>query len=176
MKKLIFVVAAGFVLCSSGWAASLKLTPSASAEVEGVGNENRPGLLFKFELPSELQKARIDIANLRFQVQSDTLEKAFTLLVRPMLVPWTAGLQLANLSDSASSPFHVSIGRIGGRSGTGKVQITQLVRAWQSAEIPNFGVLVYPAEQKADGWQLRNLSDGGVAELEIQYTAQEVKR
>jgi hypothetical protein len=57
----------------------------------------------------------------------------------------------------------------------GKVRITQLVKAWQNAEIPNFGVLVYPTEEKSDGWQLRNLPEGGVAELEIFYTPEEKK-
>ncbi len=170
MKKLIFVCALSLSLAN---AANLKLTTKVSASADKVGNFDRPGLLFKIDFPAELQSARIDLAYLRFKVEPDTVRKSLGLLVRPMLLPWLSGQRFSGLSDSAASPFHVSFGRLSLKSGSAEIEMTQLLKTWQSAELPNLGVLVYPAAERANTLQLRNLPTGGVAELEVFYTPQE---
>ena len=180
MKKRFFT-AFRMTLCVAlipvgiAWAESVNVTTTTSAAVDRVGSGDRPGLLLKFELPAELQKARIDLAYLRFQVETDTTQPPLGLLVRPMLAPWVSGLRLPTLSDSLASPFHVNFGRLNLKNGTGKIEITQAVNAWQSGELPNLGMLLYPVEEKRSSFQLKNLPKGGVAELEIFYTAPEVK-
>lgn len=175
MKRLIFVTLLGLLLSSAVWAASVKLTTTVSGSVDKVGDADRPGLLFKFDLPATLQNARIDVAHLRFQVQTDTAQEPLGILVRPMLAPWVSGVRLAAMSESATSPFHINFGRVGFSSGIGSVRITQMVRAWQEGELPNFGILVYPAKTSTPAFQLCPLSDGGMAELEIHYTGPEKK-
>ncbi len=96
--------------------------------------------------------------------------------MRPMLAPWASGVRLAAISESAASPFHVNFGRVGFNSGTVEVRVAHIVCAWQQGELSNFGLLVYPPNPKAPAFQLRTLADGGVAELEIQYTEPEVKK
>ena len=169
MKKLLVTLAA-ILSFSTAFAANLKLTTSTSASVDSVGSGEGPGLLFKFSLPAELQNAQIDLAYLRFKVQSDTTKKGIALLVRPMLAPWVSGLRMPTLPDSAASPSHVNFGIVSLKSGKAEMEITQQVRAWQTGELPNFGVLVYPAVERANALQVRNLPNGGVAELEIFYT------
>ncbi|MCI0405788.1 MAG: hypothetical protein L0209_06915, partial [candidate division Zixibacteria bacterium] len=78
-----------------------------------------------------------------------------------------------SLSDSTASPYHVNFGRLNLKNGAGKIEITQAVKAWQSGELANLGLLVYPDEEKEGSFQLKNLPQGGVAELEIFYTAPE---
>ncbi|HXF48339.1 MAG TPA: hypothetical protein VNL73_02795 [Verrucomicrobiae bacterium] len=175
MKKLIFGMMIGLALFSMVWAESVKLTTTVSGSTDKVGDADRPGLLFKFDLPAVLQNVRVNMANLRFQVQTDTSREPLGILVRPMLAPWTSGIRLAAMSESAASPFHVNFGRVGFNSGTAEVRLTYIVRAWQQGELPNFGILVYPAKTSASTFQLRNLTDGSVAELEIQYTESEKK-
>ncbi|MGH8004310.1 MAG: hypothetical protein ACRECJ_06275 [Limisphaerales bacterium] len=169
MKKLIiaFVLAFGF---STTFGASLKLTTNNSALVEKVGGKDRPGLLLKFELPSELQNARVDLALLRFQVNPDTSKEGLGLLVRPMLAPWISGLNLSALPDSTASPFHVNTGKVGFKTGTAKAEVTLAVKTWQKGELPNLGFLIYPADETTASLQPKSLSGGGVAELEIFYT------
>jgi len=170
MKKLIFIFALGMAFCSSILAESITVTTTVSASADKVGSSDQPGLLFKFDLPEELQKARIDLAYLRFKVETDTTEQTFGLLVRPMLEPWSSGSKLSTVSDSAASPYHVNFGRVSLKSGAGKVEMTQVVKAWQSGELSNLGLLVYPAETEA-ALKPTNLPAGGVAELEVFYTA-----
>lgn len=175
MKKLIFGITLALLLSSTLWAESVKLTTTVSGSVDKVGDADRPGLLFKFDLPAVLQNARIDVAYLRFQVQTDTSREPLGLLVRPMLAPWTSGVRLAAMSESAASPFHVNFGRVGFNSGTAEVRVTHIFRAWQQGELSNFGILVYPAKTFAPAFQLRNLPDGSLAELEVHYTGPEKK-
>jgi len=180
MKKLILSLIGmfSFTICHS---ANLKLTTTVSAPVDSVGSGDgsaslttgRPGLLFKFELPQELQNAQIDLAYLRFKVQSDTTKKGMALLVRPMLAPWVSGLRMPTMPDSVASPFHVNFGIVSLKSGKAELEITQQVRAWQEGELPNFGFLVYPAVERTNALQVRNLPGGGVAELEVFYTPEE---
>jgi hypothetical protein len=174
MKKLIFTIAMVLTF-SLVWAESVTITTTTSAAADKVGDVERPGLLFKFELPEELEKARIDLAYLRFKVEADTTQQALGLLVRPMVESWSSGSKLSSLSDSTASPYHVNFGRLSLKNGMGKVEITQAVKAWQSGELPNVGLLVYPDEGKEGSFQLKNLPDGGVGELEIFYTAPEKK-
>ncbi|MCI0330760.1 MAG: hypothetical protein L0196_07395 [candidate division Zixibacteria bacterium] len=175
MKKLILGILIGLLLISNAWAADLNVSTTITGSVDKVGDADRPGLLFKFDLPAALQDARIDMAYLRFQVQADTSREALGLLVRPMLVPWTNGVRLSNLSESAASPLHINFGRIGSKSGLGQVRITRIVRAWQQGELPNFGILVYPENASMSSLQLRTLASGGLAELEIFFTGPEKK-
>ena len=173
MKRLSLAVTIILVFSSSVWADSIKLTTTNSAAADRVGELERPGLLFKFELPKELEKARIDLAYLRFKVGADSTQQAISLLVRPMVESWTSGSKLSSVSDSTASPYHVNFGRLHLKSGTGKIEITQAVKAWQTGELQNVGLLVYPDEEKEGSFQLKNLPEGGVAELEIYYTAPE---
>lgn len=181
MKKLILVLAV--FSFSTLYADFLRVATTVSGSVDKVGRGESPGLLFKFELPAELQNARIDLAQLRFNVVTDTAQKITGFLVRPMLAPWISGLRLPALPDSTASPFHVNFGRVNFKDGTGEIEITQIVKAWftpsraegQGGELPNFGLLVYPAAKQATALQLRNLPGGGVAELEIFYTPTEIK-
>lgn len=159
---------------SSVDSASVKLTTNTTTSVEKFGSKERPGLLLKFELPPELQNARVDLALLQFKVNSDTTQTVTGLFVRPMLAPWASGLNLPTLPDSTASPFHINFGRIGFKEGTAKVEITQAVKVWQTGELPNLGLLIYPAEGKPN-LQPKNLPEGGVAELEIFYTPEEKK-
>jgi|GEM_PF-3406965 len=174
MKKVNLAIAIALTFSSAIWAESMKITTTTSATADKVGDVNRAGLLFKFELPKELEKARVDLAYLRFKVEAETTQQAIGLLVRPMLESWTSGSKLSILSDSTASPYHVNFGRLNLRNGTGKIEITQAVKAWQTGELQNLGFLVYPTEEKEGSFQLKNLPDGGVAELEIFYTAPEV--
>ncbi len=176
MKKLILGIVIGILLISKVFAASLKLTTGVAGSVDKVGDADRNGLLFKFDLPVTLQDARIDMVYLRFQLQADTTHEVLGLLVRPMLVPWAGGVRLSNLSESAASPLHINFGRIGSSSRLGQVRITHIVRAWQQGELPNFGMLVYPVKASTSNLQLQTLPDGGLAELEIFFTGPEVKR
>jgi len=173
MKKLLLIAIVGLAIYSSVLANNVKVTTTTSALVDKVGDGNRPGLLFKFDLPAALQNARIDLAYLRFKVETDTTQQTLGLLVRPMLAPWVSGLRLPTLSDSLASPFHVNFGRLNLKNGTGKIEITQAVKAWQTGELQNFGLLVYPDEEKEGYFQLKNWSGGGVSELEIFYTLKE---
>lgn len=174
MKKLTLAIglALGF---SVGWADEVTITTTTSALVDKVGDVERPGLLLKFDLPEELQKSRIDLAYLRFKVETDTTQEAVGLLVRPMVQSWNSGSKLSSLSDSTASPYHVNFGRLNLKGGVGKIEITQAVKAWQTGELQNLGVLVYPDEAKEGSFQLKNLPGGGVAELEIFYTGPEKK-
>lgn len=172
MKKLIFALAT-VLMFSFTWAENLTISTTTSATADKVGDVARPGLLFKFELPAELQKARIDLAYLRFKVEMDSAQEIIGLLVRPMLAPWASGLKYPLLTDSLASPFHVNFGRLSLKNGTGKIEMTQTVKAWQMGELANLGLLVYPDEGKEGSFQLKNLPNGGVAELEIFYTAPE---
>lgn len=174
MKKLALSIAIALTF-SAVWAESIKVITTTTASADKVGNVNRPGLLFKFELPAVLQKARVDLAYLRFKVEADTAQQAIGLLVRPMLESWTSGAKLPSLSDSTVSRHHVNYGRLNLKDGSGRVEITQAVKAWQTGELQNFGFLVYPDEEKQGSFQLKNLTDGGVAELEIFYTGPEKK-
>ncbi|HXF48021.1 MAG TPA: hypothetical protein VNL73_01175 [Verrucomicrobiae bacterium] len=171
MKKLYLAFAIALMFSGSVWADSIKLTTTTSASADKVGDVTRPGLLFKFELPAELENARIDLAYLRFKVEADTAGQAIGLLVRPMLESWTSGSKLFALSDSTASPYHVNYGRLSLKNGSGKIEMTQTVKAWQTGELSNLGLLVYPDEAKEGSFQLQNLPGGGVAELEIFYTA-----
>ena len=156
MKKLALALAIALLFSASVWSDSIKLTATTSATAGKVGDVTRPGLLFKFELPEELEKARIDLAYLRFKVEpvppsgaegADTAQQAVGLLVRPVLESWTSGSKFSNLSDSsATSPYHANFGRLNIKNGAGKIEITQAVKAWQSGELSNLGLLVYPDE------------------------------
>ncbi|MCI0405704.1 MAG: hypothetical protein L0Z48_02220 [candidate division Zixibacteria bacterium] len=181
MRKLIIALILAFTF-STAFGASLKLTTNSSALVEKVGSKDRPGLLLKFELPSELlkipsaaegQNARIDLALLRFEVNPDTSKEGLGLLVRPMLAPWVSGLNLTALPDSAASPFHANTGKVGFKTGTAKAEVTLAVKTWQKGELPNLGFLIYSADESTASLQPKSLSSGGVAELEIFYTAPE---
>lgn len=174
MKKLILAIAIVLTF-SAVWAESIKVTTTTTASADKVGDVNRPGLLFKFELPTELQKARVDLAYLRFKVETDSAQQALGLLVRPMLESWASGARLSTLSDSTASHYHVNFGRLNLKDGAGKIEITQAVKAWQTGELANFGFLVYPDEEKEGSFQLKNLPGGGVAELEVFYTGAEKK-
>lgn len=176
MKKLNLAMAIALLFSSGIWADSIKLTTTTSATADKVGEVNRPGLLFKFELPAELEKARIDLAYLRFKVDTDTSQQTIGLLVQPMLESWTSGSKLSALPDSTASRYHVNYGLLSLKNGLGKIEMTQTVKAWQTGELSNLGLLVYPDEEKEGSFQLKNLPDGGVAELEIFYTAAEVKK
>ena len=90
-----------------------------------------------------------------------------------MLESWATGSKLPSLSDSTASPYHVNYGRLHLKGGTGKIEITQAVKALQTGELQNLGFLVYPSEERKGSFQLKNLPDGGVAELEIFYTRAE---
>lgn len=169
MKKLILALILIFGF-SAAFGASLKLATNSSALVEKVGGKERPGLLLKFELPPELQNARIDLALLRFEVNPDTSKEGLGLLVRPMLVPWVSGLNLSKMPDSVSSPFNVNTGKVGLKTGTTKAEVTLAVKTWQKGELPNLGFLIYSPEATTASLQPKNLSGGGVAELEIFYT------
>ena len=176
MKRLILAVVIGLAVCSPLFGDELKISTMTSALTDRVGNTDRPGLLFKFELPAKLEKARIDLAYLRFKVESDTAQEALGLLVRPMLQAWSSGARLSTLPASAVSRSDANFGGLSRKSGRGKVEITEVVRAWQSGGLSNFGLLVYPAEEMSGSFKLRNLPDGGVAQLEIFYTAPEVAK
>ncbi|MCI0405856.1 MAG: hypothetical protein L0Z48_03730 [candidate division Zixibacteria bacterium] len=175
MKKINLAIAVALIFSSPIWAESIKITTTTSATADKVGEVDRPGLLFKFELPEELEGARIDLAYLRFKVEADSAQEAIGLLVRPMVESWSSGSKLASLSGSTASPHHANFGRLSFNSGSGKIEITQAVKAWQSGELPNRGLLVYPDEEKESAFQLKNLPNGGVAELEIFYTGAEKK-
>ncbi|MCI0596914.1 MAG: hypothetical protein L0Z48_10305 [candidate division Zixibacteria bacterium] len=175
MKKVKLAMAVALIYSSTVWADSLKITTTTSATADKVGDVNRPGLLFKFDLPAELEKARIDLAYLRFKVEADTSQQAIGLLVRPMLAPWVSGLNYPLFFDSLASPFHANFGRLNVKDGTGKIEITQAVKAWQTGELANLGLLVYPDEEEQGSLQVKNWPSGGVAELEIFYTAPEKK-
>src|SRR3972149_5524385 len=148
MKTLIFALA--MVLTFSVVSAeNVTITTTTSATADKVGDIDRPGLLLKFDLPGKLQGAWIDLAYLRFKVEPDSSQPAISLLVRPMTESWTSGSKLSALSDSAAaSPFHVNFGRLNLKDGNGKIEITQAVKAWQSGELTNLGLLVYPDEEK----------------------------
>ncbi len=170
MKKLIFVLICSFSLAG---AANLKLTTNVSGSVDKFGASELPALLFKFDFPAELQKARIDLVYLRFNIEADTAKKGAGLLVRPMLENWVSGQKFSALSDSSASAYHVNFGRASLKTGIAEIEVTQLLKAWQAGELPNVGLLVYPAAGKANALALRNLPTGGVAELEIFYTPEE---
>ncbi len=176
MKKIqLTIVMIVSLTIGSIWAESVSITTTTSATADKVGEVERPGLLMKFDFPEELQKARIDLAYLRFKVEADSTQQAIGLLVRPMLAPWVSGLKYPLFSDSLASPFHVNFGRLSLKNGSGRVEITQAVKAWQTGELTNLGLLVYPDEEKEGSFQLKNLPQGGVAELEIFYTGPEKK-
>lgn len=170
MKKVVFTYALGLIFCSLTLAESIKVTTTTAASADKVGSVDRPGLLFKFDLPEELEKARIDLAYLRFKVETDTTQEVVGLLVRPMLESWTSGFNLSSLSESTASSYHANFGGLSLKNGTGKIEITQTVKAWQAGDLQNLGLLVNPDEEKEGSFQLKNLPDGGVAELEIFYT------
>ncbi len=174
MKKLIVTLTL-ILGCSGAYAASLKLTTSSWASVEKVGNKEKPGLLLKFELPAELQNARIDLACLRFQVNPDTTQTSLGLLVRPMLVPWVPAMNLSTLPDSAASLFHVNTGRASFKTGAVEAEVTLAIKTWQKGELYNLGFLTYSAEETTRSLRPKNLPGGGVAELEIFYTPEERK-
>lgn len=176
MRKL--AILAAFVLLGSAFtfAENIKITTSLSASVDKFGDNERPGVLLKFELPAELEGARIDLALLRFKVQIDTARKSAGFLVRPLRTSWTSGARLTILSDSAASPGHVDFGRVNFKKGTGELEITRTVQAWTGKEASNFGLLIHPADRQAPLFQLQGWPGGGVAELEIFYTPPEVTK
>ena len=171
MKKLIVLLALlGF---SNSYADSLRVSTTAAAFADQVGDISRPGLLLKFDLPVELRNARIDLAYLRFKVDADTIRKSIPLLVQPMLQAWASGQRLASLSNASVSADHSNLGRLTLKSGKGEIEITHIIQAWQKGELQNLGLLVYPARQKPKSIQPNTLPTGGVAELDIFYTPQE---
>ena len=175
MKKLNLAFAIALLVSSAIWAENITITTTTSASADKVGEVTRPGLLFKFALPAELENARIDLAYLRFKVEADSGQEAIGLLIRPMLESWTSGQNLSTLSLSAASPFHANTGRIGYKTGTAKAEVTLTVKTWQKGELPNLGFLIYPTDETTASLQPKNLSGGGIAELEIFYTAAEKK-
>jgi hypothetical protein len=109
-------------------------------------------LLFKFELPSQLDDKRIDFAEIVFYAKIDTLSKHSGLFGEyPVTTDWNkAGVSWSNPWTTAGGDYNDSLCEIGlvKAKGDGRIRfnITHLVEKWVHESVPNYGIIIIPLE------------------------------
>jgi hypothetical protein len=110
-------------------------------------------LLFKFDLPSNLNDKRIDYAQIVFYAHVDTLSRHSLLFGGYALTTdWNKStVSWSNPWATEGGDYNDSLYEIGlaKAKGDGKIRfnITHLVEKWVQESVPNYGILIIPLEE-----------------------------
>lgn len=186
MKKVLLAFAALMVVSLPLNAqAGEKIIPVTETATIDPYTANAGRLLFRFDLPEDLDGAFIDYAELLFKVDSEP-PSSHCIVIGGFPVstdwdqetvswsnPWTntggdhLDTVMATCLDSRTENRLTSL------------DITEIVKFWVEKKIDNFGVILLdldPAEKKLKLQETTLLPQGTQAQVRIFYTGPEVKR
>ncbi len=178
----IFLIAALFVVCFnfSAQSAQVIIPVSKTATIDSLSKDSG-SLLFKFDLPEELNGVFIDYAELLFEVEPEPTSSRRVVLGG---FPLSKDCKLDNLSwtDISSACIDTLMATCLSskqQDGLTSLDITEIARLWVEKEISNFGLLLMDLDRPDGKLKLEqnpNLPDGIKAQVRIFYTARKLNK
>lgn len=169
------VLAVGLLsMASTAVGAELVIPANAEAMARSERDQKVNRFLFSFDLPAELQNARVDRAVLRLDVDRSVLtEEAIQLRILPVQEEWTSSRTasltvLPSANDSVGTSWIIQKAD----SGFALIDVESIVDDWMCDRYPNRGIVVMPMENPEETMTLREYSGKASivrAELHISY-------
>lgn len=183
MKRTrILLIAVSFILFAALGVESAQLTipVTQTATVDSLSKDSG-SLLFKFDLPEELNGAFIDYAELLFRLEPEpSTSHRLVLAGFPLKKDWNEDNLSWNEISSAYVDTLMATCLISREDEPPTwLDITEIVRLWVEQKIANFGVVLMDLDRPDGKLKLEQSShfpEGIKAQVRIFYTAREVQK
>lgn len=178
-KKILLLVGCSFFLFASFLnGAELNIEVTKTATIDSTNSSAYGRLLFKFELPSHLEKSSIDYAELIFKAEPNISNTRLVVLsAYPLTRDWEENNVSWNSPWTDEGGDYIDTLGLSGlllKSKDYKIalDITEILRLWVDNSLSNYGLILIPLEPEYSLKLLHHpdLSDDVDAKVRIFYT------
>lgn len=172
---ILMVLAFSLAANSTYWESPVKQVGSISPKLSSQFGR----LLFKFDLPQQLDGVTIDYAELVFTATPDTGNGYICLMgAYPVTRGWTSdniswsGTWSNSGGDYADSIYSTCVIRTSADRPT-RMDITDIVQMWAGGDLANHGLILMPLENSGRFLKLHNtpgLPEGAKAKVRVYFT------
>ena len=169
--KILTILSFLLFLSSLVYAGHESLSPTGILSIKNTSSTDPHALALQFDLSTIPNDVRIDLAELKITIDSDTeLGKSINIVIHSALSEWIPSLIPSEASIQTSDSLFTNNYSSSGDNVEAEINVTELVRQWHEGDLTNEGFLISIQGNSDKKFKLKNNDSEIQVELSVFYS------